>query len=557
LAICPNCQAQVPDSARFCQECGARMPSQEALVSSAPSEPKAPAREILTPDTPTIVDLSNPVQAETQAQPSADSNEPEEKIEAESEHVAAQPETPAEPAAPQETSQASFNTVLLPEVSAEELEKQRAALEAKQQAEQPSSPQATVVLPRVEVPEPPAAAPASPHATVVLPRVEVPEPPPFAPASPHATVLLPREPQSDEAKSSSEPSLASDTSAGSADQTSTVVPSAPAGPSESSSPYGTPPAGTPPRYDMPPSGTAPYGTPPSGTAPYSTPPTGTGSLYGTPPSGTPPVQSSYGAPAEQPASSNKQLYWIIGGIGCLIFFLLVMCAIFAFVVLANGLGQNQSSPSPAAQVPTRVRDVTQGPRPTLDPSLSGRILLQDRFDSPEDSSLQVGSDGERVYAFEDGAYAINVLVPRLIAWSGFEREFSDVYVEVESTLVEGPESAAASLIFRSQGLSDQDNGNFYVYNVTSDGRYNLELMRNNALETLIDWTPSAEINPRGEANTLGLQLQGDRISLYVNNVLLEEYSDATFTDGKIALAVNTFDEGGAKVLFDNFVVEAE
>lgn len=558
MAICPNCQAQVPDSARFCQECGARMPSQEAVVPSVPSEPKAPAAEIFTPDSPTIVDLSNPPLSETAPQSPVSSSEPEGQTETKPAQEAEAPITPAapEPAEPSEPSQASFNTVLLPEVSAEELEKQRAALEAKQQAEPPATP--------------------SPHATVVLPRVEVPEPP--ATPSPHATVLLPRDSQSDELKSSSEVTPSSETVAPEA-----AAPAGEAQPNPAVSPYGTPPAGTPPRYGTPPSGSpspspygtppsgspSPYGTPPSGTgslygtppsgtpSPYGTPPSGTGSLYGTPPGGTPPVQSSYGAPADQPASSNKQLYWIIGGIGCLFVFLMLMCAIFAFVVLANGLGQDESSPTPVAQAPTRVREATQAPRPSLDPALSGQILLQDSFDGQTSSSLPVSSDGEIVYAFEDGAYAISVLVPRLIAWSSFEGNFSDVYVEVESTLVEGPESAAASLIFRSQGQSDQDNSNFYVYNVTSDGRYNLELMRNNALETLIDWTPSSEINPQGESNLLGLRLQGDQISLYVNNVLLEEYSDANFTDGKIALAVNTFDEGGAKVLFDNFVVEAE
>jgi len=552
LAICPNCQAQVPDSARFCQECGARMPSQEpALASSVASQPEAPTEESSTPGPSTNVDQpdSSPLQAETSSATPANEPETQPTKASEPESAAAESQPGAPTSEPQEPSKASYNTLLLPEITAEELEKQRAALEAKQQAEPPANPQATVVLPRVEVPEPPANPPSSPpYATVVLPRAEE----------------TSETPQSSEAVSSldeTQPVV----------EENTVVDNTATPPSAAASPYGTPPSGVTPRYSMPPSGAdTPYGTPPSDTpAPQGTPPSGTASPYATPPGGSevPYGLPPYGAPqsaypaasdANQPKASNKQLWWILGGIGCLIVFLLMLCAIFAFVVLANGLGQEDSRATPVAQATaTRVREVTQAPRPTAPAPDESSILLQDDFSDASLSQLKVASDGEIAYAFENGAYAISVSVPRLIAWSAFESSFSDVYIQVESTLVEGPESAAASLIFRSQGRSDQDSNNFYVYNVTSDGRYNLELMRNNALETLIDWTPSSEINPRGEMNLLGVGLQGDQISLYVNNVLLEEYTDANFTEGRIALAVNTFDEGGAKVLFDNFVVEAE
>jgi hypothetical protein len=42
--------------------------------------------------------------------------------------------------------------------------------------------------------------------------------------------------------------------------------------------------------------------------------------------------------------------------------------------------------------------------------------------------------------------------------------------------------------------------------------------------------------------------------MFVNDQLLAEVSDDTFAKGEIALAVSTFEEGGATFKFDNLLV---
>jgi hypothetical protein len=71
---------------------------------------------------------------------------------------------------------------------------------------------------------------------------------------------------------------------------------------------------------------------------------------------------------------------------------------------------------------------------------------------------------------------------------------------------------------------------------------------------LVDWTEAPEIKGFRQRNHLGVEAIGDRIRLFVNDKLLAEISDDTFAKGEIALAVSTFDEGGATFKFDNLIV---
>ena len=93
--------------------------------------------------------------------------------------------------------------------------------------------------------------------------------------------------------------------------------------------------------------------------------------------------------------------------------------------------------------------------------------------------------------------------------------------------------------------------------VTGDGRYGLDMYVDDELTPLIDWTEAPEINTSGESNHLRVETEGDTIRLFVNDQLLDEISDDTFTEGEMALAINTFDEGDATATFDNLVVRGK
>ena len=67
---------------------------------------------------------------------------------------------------------------------------------------------------------------------------------------------------------------------------------------------------------------------------------------------------------------------------------------------------------------------------------------------------------------------------------------------------------------------------------------------------------ASAINGTGQANTLRVETVDDTIRLYANDELLDEITDATFTRGKAAIGINTFDEQELTVTFDNLVIKA-
>lgn len=177
--------------------------------------------------------------------------------------------------------------------------------------------------------------------------------------------------------------------------------------------------------------------------------------------------------------------------------------------------------------------------------------LREDFADPRRSRFkQVAGDGI-AFAFADAAYRIEVQGAGTMAWSLGETRYGDGAVQVEATLAHGPGTTASGLIFRYR-----DDRNFYLFSVAGNGFYNLELRSDGAWQTLIDWTPTPAIRRPGNPNILRVETAGDRIVLYVNGVWLEETRDRTFAAGSAGMAVHTYAEGGAAVLFDNFVVAA-
>ena len=433
---------------------------------------------------------------------------------------------PSEPGRPD----TSYRTVLLPTVSPEELQKQKEEWQRLADGE-PATPAKS------------ADTPGSEGATIMVPGQE--------PAGEGATIVTPG--ATGNISSEGTPTIFAPSGAPLSGDSPTILPPSSPTPRVPTPPPFAPPADQPTGQQERPTGG--FGAVP----PYNAPNQPVAPSYGA--SNLPPAAPPFGqsaAPAAPPASNRRQLYWIIGGVGCLLLVLLAACVIFFLVVLSNGstggglLLAAATATVPIATLTPRPTSVAVTTIATPAPVASGNVAFSDDFSSPDRSSLAVGDDKETSYAFEDGVYVITVKVPRLIAWSAFDGTYSDVNAHVEATLRDGPNDASAALLFRYQ-----DSSNFYVYNIAGDGRYNLEVMQNNNLTTLIDWTPSPAIKQKGETNLMRVEMKGPSITLYVNDTKLEETSDNTFLKGQMALAANTFDQGGAKVVFDNLVVEKE
>ncbi|WP_322814311.1 zinc ribbon domain-containing protein [Chloroflexus sp.] len=379
--------------------------------------------------------------------------------------------------------------------------------------EQPS-PSATGAPPTVVIPpqQPTSGAPP----TVVIP----PQQP--TPGVPPTVIIPPEQP----------PMGAAPTVVISSEQPPAGVPpiESPSQPTVGRTPSSYPPPVIPPAQSV--------GTPPD---PFMPPPV-THASYGPPPAGTDPFQVPSTTSPMQTAGTNKWLIWgLVGGSGCLLLILIGICVFIAvsIFVVVDSVPTSSSTEATA----------TTGDGGSLASGSSGRVLFSDDFENPQASELGESEDSSSRYVYEAGRYVIEVKEPELLVWALVNGSYRDVIIETSYSTVRGGPVGAAGIIFNYQ-----NEDNFYLFSVSNDGYYALELLENNQWITLIDWTQHEAIDT--ENNRLRVELNGDEITLFVNERQLEQTRDPTFTHGDIGLAVTSFDQSGITVSYEEITIRS-
>ena len=138
-------------------------------------------------------------------------------------------------------------------------------------------------------------------------------------------------------------------------------------------------------------------------------------------------------------------------------------------------------------------DATRTPKPAAG---AGSTLYSDNFDDEQSSDFTAETNASSIYKFVDGAYQITVTKPKLLSWATMKGDYGDASISVDAT-INGPTASAAGLIFHYQ-----DDKNFYIYSISGEGRYELDVYKDDKPITLIDWAESSAIKPVGERNTV-------------------------------------------------------
>jgi hypothetical protein len=313
----------------------------------------------------------------------------------------------------------------------------------------------------------------------------------------------------------------------------------------------------------------PAPTTPSNPGPYSTPPV----LPTTPsaPPATPPIgmypnaslPSGGGAPPAQKSGTGIwKVLGIIAGIG-LLACIALGAGVFllarrvsnesgnVFATVNAGLSTAAADPTLQAisSLPTSLALPTDAEPAPTSAAGGGAVLYKQTFDKPG-SDFDEDETDNAIYKFVDGTYSVTAKKPNLIVWQKIKGDYGNASISLDTT-INGPKDSAAGLIFHYQ-----DDKNFYLFTITGDGRYGLDMYKDDNLTTLIDWTESSAIKGTGELNALRVETVGDKIRLYANDELLDEISDGTFRRGKAAIAVNTFEDSKLNVIFDNLIVRS-
>ncbi|WP_299754851.1 zinc-ribbon domain-containing protein [uncultured Chloroflexus sp.] len=263
--------------------------------------------------------------------------------------------------------------------------------------------------------------------------------------------------------------------------------------------------------------------------------------YRIPASSPPPHQIPSSVEMQATPPNNKLIWLLVGGIGLLLLIFIGACVFIVISLSSFSFSDVTNTPTPVTGEPS-----TSGGG-AVESVIGGEIVFRDDFENPADSNLGTSEDSRARYAYEQGNYIIEVKEPELLVWALVDGSYRNVVIEASYSIPRNSPAGAAGLIFHYQ-----DADNFYLFSVSNDGYYALELLEDNQWETIIDWTQHEAIKPGN--NRMRVELRGDEITLYINDRRLEQTRDPTFTRGEVGLAVTSFDESGIIVRFDEITI---
>ena len=215
----------------------------------------------------------------------------------------------------------------------------------------------------------------------------------------------------------------------------------------------------------------------------------------------------------------------------------------------------EPTPEATPEAPPDVRVPPQDAAARLEEIRRGPPLLSEQF-RRDTGAWSLDSDDTVTYRVTGRSLNVEMISSNWMGWSvATGVSAGDLLFEADATLRAGPEDAEFGLLVRE---SPGDNGgNFYFFAVTAQGYYSFWKSVGGAWTALVPWTASDAIAPGlGATNRLGVLAEGATFTLVVNDQPLAQVDDATFAEGRVALAVGTFDTGGAEVAFDNVTLWA-
>ncbi|MCP5099194.1 MAG: hypothetical protein GY943_26880 [Chloroflexi bacterium] len=179
------------------------------------------------------------------------------------------------------------------------------------------------------------------------------------------------------------------------------------------------------------------------------------------------------------------------------------------------------------------------------------VIFADTFAAGQMGDWVIEGDATGQIAIIDEHLVIEISEPNLIQYSALSAPtFNDFIAEVDVRQIRGDVQSSFGLLFRMQAPNQ-----FYRFEITADGMYMLERHNNDGSWTrfIEDWTDSPAINQGlNVLNTLKVEAVGQNISVYVNDVLLQQISDSSYSGGVLALDAGTFTQPDLQVAFDNF-----
>ncbi|MEZ4516417.1 MAG: hypothetical protein R3C44_06130 [Chloroflexota bacterium] len=192
-------------------------------------------------------------------------------------------------------------------------------------------------------------------------------------------------------------------------------------------------------------------------------------------------------------------------------------------------------------------------QPPLTAETPGQVLFQEQFIAGQTGDWLLEQDDLSSAEIANEQLVLTINQPNTIQFATLQAPvFSDFVVEVDGRQRAGSPDSSYGVLFRVQ-----DSQRFYRFSITSNGLYVIERHNPDGTWTRLtqDWLTSEAINQgQNVANRLKVIASGPELTFYVNDILLQQVTDATYPSGSVALSAGTFGGSSLQVSFDDLVV---
>lgn len=239
-----------------------------------------------------------------------------------------------------------------------------------------------------------------------------------------------------------------------------------------------------------------------------------------------------GAPGQPPR--RRSVGAIIGIVVGVIIVLVIACLVGLYVLGTRLQGA-------ASSVITNLAPTLTAQAQQLTPSPTLNVIYQDSFtDTPDgwlnDSHCGFKSDGYHVV----GGNAC-------LSPSDVDPTDADIRVTVQA--VKTGQNTGYGIVLRRTS-----SGNFYTFEITSDGQWGLLKFTNGNGTVIKQFASNSAIQTgSGATNDLRVVVVGSQFTFYANGTQLGTATDSTFANGRTGV-VNDDTDSNSEVIFTNFIV---
>ncbi len=181
-------------------------------------------------------------------------------------------------------------------------------------------------------------------------------------------------------------------------------------------------------------------------------------------------------------------------------------------------------------------------------SNGNKVQLEENF-LDHDSGWLNSSSKDKAGAYNNGIYEIGLSKVGQIGISYYDKKrFTDSVVKVSISQVTTAEEAFFGAVCRYT-----NSENYYLFAITSDGRYSIHKVENDIWSVLVPWTYSPVIPTRSDLE-LTTACIGKTLSMAVNGTPLAQVNNTSHWRGQIGLTAGTFASEYFTIAFDDLVI---